>query len=61
MFTQYHIVKMFVFFVGQLISIIDNRGDAIAHGSMVDAEFDPDRLGQNLSEAQMAHAITGTR
>ena len=52
---------MFVFFVGQLISIIDNRGDAIAHGSMVDAEFDPDRLGQNLSEAQMDHAITGTR
>ena len=39
---------MFVFFVGQLISIIDNHGDAIAHGSMVDAEFEPTRLGQNL-------------
>ena len=52
---------MFVFFVGQLISIIDNRGDAIAHGSMMDAEFDPARLGQNLTKTQMANAITGTR
>ena len=52
---------MFVFVVGQLISLIDNRGDAIAHGSMVDAEYDPARLGQNLSDAQRDHAITGTR
>jgi len=49
------------FFVGQLISLIDNDGDAIVHGSMPDAEYDPERLVQNLSDAQRDHAITGMR
>ena len=41
--------------------MVDNCGDPIAHGSMVDAEYDPDKLGANLSEEKMHLAITGTR
>ena len=46
--------------IGQLISFIDGEGNAIAHGNMLDDEFDPVNIGHNVSEHKKHLVIAGT-